>query len=106
MAVIWSVNPAVRLRPIPEQECCLFYVPRTATAQRSAPVLTGLNATSWYVWTLCTGRTFAAIARDYLAALGPAGGPAASQSALEGAFIQLEALGLILRSDTATDHPH
>lgn len=91
MATTWSPKPGVRLRPIPEQSCCLAYVPRP-------PALHGLNLTSWIILTLCDGRTQPAIAQDYFAAVSPSGGAAATPGAFESALIQLEALGLIQRA--------
>ena len=91
MATIWSASPGVRLRPIPEQECCLAYVPRP-------PALHGLNLTSWLVLSLCDGRTQPAIAEDYFAAVAESGGPGATAGALDSALIQWEALGLITRT--------
>ena len=90
MATIWSSSPGVRLRPIPEQECCLAYVPRP-------PALHGLNLSSWLVLTLCDGREQREIGRDYFDAVGPSGGPGATPGAFDSALIQLEALGLIER---------
>lgn len=89
MATTWSLSPGVRLRPIPEQECCLAYVPRP-------PALHGLNLTSWLVLSLCDGRPQQDIARDYFEAA--TGGPGATPGALDSALIQLEALGLIQRA--------
>jgi hypothetical protein len=94
MPTTWSLNPDVRLRPIPEQDCCLAYVPRP-------PALHGLNLTSWLVLTLCDGRDQTEIAAEYLATVGMSGGPGASPGALQSALIQLEALGLIRRATIA-----
>ncbi len=93
MPTTWSPSPGVRLRPIPEQECCLAYLPRP-------PGLHGMNLTTWLVFILCDGRTQPEIAEAYFDALGPAGGPAANHGALESALIQLETLGLIRRSES------
>jgi len=91
MATVWTHSPGLRLRPVPEQAICLAYVPHP-------PALHGLNLTSWFVFTLCDGRDETAIAADYFSALAHSGGPAATPAALEAAFMQLEALGLIRRS--------
>ena len=87
----WAQTPGVRLRPMPELACCLAYV-------RDPPALHGLNLTSWIVLTLCDGRPEADIARAYLEAVSPVGGPGARRGALESALLQLETLRLIRRT--------
>lgn len=87
----WAQAPGVRLRPMPELACCLAYV-------RDPPALHGLNLTSWIVLTLCDGRPETDIARAYLEAVSPVGGPGARRGVLEAALIQLEALRLIRRT--------
>lgn len=92
---VWTREPGVRLRPVPEQAVCLVYRPRP-------PMLFGLNLTSWLVLSLCDGRGEDEIGRDFDAAVREAGGPGAEPGALAQALQGLEGLGLI-RRDLASD---
>ena len=58
----WFLNPAVRLRPIPEMQCCLAYMPK---AKERRPELYGLNLTSWLALSLCDGRNDWAIEKEF-----------------------------------------
>ncbi len=102
--VCWVREPGLRLRPVPEQACCLVYRPPSAdAASRPAPVLHALNLTSWFVLTLCDGRDEAAMSEEFIAALRDTDGPGASRAAMHSALGQLRALGLVrkMKGDTA-----
>lgn len=89
-------EPGLRLRPVPEQACCLVYRPPSAgTVPRQAPALHALNLTSWLVLTLCDGRDEAAMSEEFTAALIDTDGPGASRAAMQSALGQLRALGLV-----------
>lgn len=88
MPTKWMRDPAARLRPVPEQACCLVYRPRP-------PALHGLNLTSWLVFSLCDGRDEDSIRSAYRDAVASAGGPGAASGAFDSALSQLARLGLI-----------
>jgi hypothetical protein len=92
--LVWTREPGIRLRPVPEQAVCLAYRPKP-------PMLFGLNLTSWLVLTLCDGRSEAAIGHDYHAAVREAGGPGAAPGAFAKALQGLEELKLIRRDHAA-----
>lgn len=96
MTWVWSSDPAIRLRPVPELDCCLAYLPRDARARRR-PALHGLNLTSWLVLTLCDGRDDMELAREYAEVMAETTGPGRAAGALGEALSQLERLGLIRR---------
>jgi hypothetical protein len=83
----FTLEPGVRLRPVPEMGVCLAYTP-------IRPALHRLNAASWLVASMCDGRTLADIAADFSAALGKKAG---SETALRQGIDQLLALGVIRR---------
>lgn len=92
--LVWTREPGIRLRPVPEQAVCLAYRPKP-------PMLFGLNLTSWLVLTLCDGRSESEIGRDYYAAVHEAGGPGAGPGAFANALQGLEELKLIRRDHAA-----
>ena len=94
----WVVNPTVRLRPIPEMQCCLAYLPTAKELQRR-PELYGLNLTSWLVLSLCDGRDDPAIEKEFADALRSGGGRTVGAGALGDALSELANLGLILRTE-------
>jgi hypothetical protein len=85
---VWTREPGIRLRPVPEQAVCLVYRPRP-------PMLFGLNLTSWLVLTLCDGRDEQQIGCDYATAVQGVNGPGAEPGALAAALQGLEELRLI-----------
>ncbi|RFB79775.1 hypothetical protein DYH55_09925 [Methylovirgula sp. 4M-Z18] len=87
------------MRPVPEQECCLAYLPPApdATPPRHA-ALHGLNLTTWLVLTLCDGRDESAIAQGFSDAVGNTCGAGASRAAFHAALGQLHALGLVQKT--------
>ncbi len=91
----WVREPGIRLRPVPEQECCLAYRPADPRAAPPRPAgLYALNLSSWLVLTLCDGRPEPAIAEEFIAAM-PAGSEhAASRAALVVALAELRTFGL------------
>jgi hypothetical protein len=99
---VWASDPAIRLRPVPEMECCLAYLPRRVSPPRP-PALHGLNLTSWLVLTLCDGRDDLELAREYADAMAETSGPGRAAGALNEALSQLQGLGLIRR--TAQEKP-
>jgi hypothetical protein len=92
----WVLNPAVRLRPIPEMQCCLAYLPK-AKARR--PELYGLNLTSWLALSLCDGRDDLAVEQEFADALRNGGGCDNGAGTLRDALSALANLGLILRTE-------
>jgi hypothetical protein len=94
MPSAWTAEPNMRLRPVPELECCLAYLPRRRDPPRR-PSLHGLNLTSWLVLSLCDGRDDEALAHEFAEATAGAG---AAPDALATALEQLAKLGLINRT--------
>ncbi len=92
----WTPEPGLRLRPVPEQNCCLVYRPPAPAANPPRPpMLHGLNVTAWLVLTLCDGRDEVAIEQEFAQLIGDAHGAGASKAALHSALGQLRTLGLI-----------
>jgi hypothetical protein len=95
----WVLNPVVRLRPIPEMQCCLAYLPN---AKGHRPELYGLNLTSWLALSLCDGRDDRAIEQEFAEAIRGGGSQGMGAGTLGDALSELARLGLIQR----TEEPH
>jgi|SRR4051812_15779393 hypothetical protein len=89
----YALEPAVRLRPVPELGVCLAYTP-------ARPALHRLNPASWLIASLCDGRTDVALQAAYAEALGQAGQPP-DEAALRAGLAQLLALGVVRRVSAA-----
>ena len=98
MVSIWEPDPSVRLRPIPELNCCLAYLPPRRHPPR-APALHGLNLTTWLVLSMCDGRPDSLLEQDYHEAMAACYGPGTQPGTLAQALAQLQSLGLIQRTE-------
>lgn len=54
----------LRLRPVPEREVCLVYVPRK-------PNLYTLNATAWMILEMCRGQPLKELQAEFYASIEP-----------------------------------
>ena len=89
----FSRHPTLRIRPVPEMNCCLVFVPERAR-------LHTLNAPAWLALELCDGRDARALAAAYRSTLGGAGDAAADaaiESELAGVLDALERNGIVER---------
>jgi hypothetical protein len=93
---VWVADPTTRLRPVPELQCCLAYLPPQQEPRRRA-ALHGLNLTTWLVLSMCDGRADGSLAHDYDMAMANTHGPGTRPGALAQALLQLQDLGLIHR---------
>ena len=97
MISTWETDPSVRLRPIPELDCCLAYLPPRRDPPRMA-ALHGLNLTTWLVLSMCDGRSDDLLTQAYHETMATTYGPGTRPESLAQALVQLERLGLIHRS--------
>jgi hypothetical protein len=82
--------PNIRVRPIPEMECCLVFTP-------DDPDIHTLNASAWLVFELCDGRNWDELAREFHEAVEPLRTPAEVRQELLAAIETLERNGIVER---------
>ena len=96
--MIWLADPSLRLRPVPEMECCLAYLP-PQNAPRRPPTIHGLNVTSWFVLSLCDGQDDQSLRQEFSDVLAQCTGDGTRAGTLLDALAQLHGLGLIHRTE-------
>ena len=79
----------LRIRPVPEQNCCLVFTPDT-------PNLYTLNPSAWLVLELCNGQNGEALQAAYRASMGA--GTDASEAELERILEDLARKGIVERT--------
>ena len=98
MVATWQSDPTVLLRPVPELDCCLAYLPPRSDPPRRA-AFHGLTLTTWYGLSMCDGRSDDLLSQDYQAAMAASHGPGTRPGTLEQALAQLQVLGLVHRTE-------
>lgn len=83
-------HPSLRMRPVPEQNCCIVF-----TAQR--PNLYTLNPTAWLVLELCDGQPGTAIEAAYREAVEAPEGDDGAAAALREIVVDFEGKGIVER---------
>ena len=90
----YAKPPDLRIRPVPELECCLVFTPQR-------PNLYTLNATAWLVLELCDGRAGSALEEAYRESLELQEGDADPKDELHGIIEDFERWGLVVRTRPA-----
>ncbi len=84
----WQRTKPLRVRPVPQMECCLVYTP-------SRPMLYTLNAPAWLAFELCDGRPRASSVAAYCQAVGQSMDDAQASAEFESIVEDLNVKGIV-----------